>query len=199
MDITIEDVRTFLKAEKVKPSDLFGADVLADDPSVKGLIETENRRAVAGEYAHRKRTEEGFDKTKGDLEKERDALKAERDALKLETAAGKVRTLYDAQKAARKLTEKQAAFIEGRLAKFKPTKAEDVAAELNTYLDSEIDEFGKVAKLLGVEDKTAGGDKDGDKSKGGGTGPEDKAAGDAPENKYVDPSKNPMIRTEPLT
>jgi ribosomal protein L29 len=186
--VTIDEVRDLIKADKIKPSDLFGAEVLADDPSVKGLIETENRRAVAGEYAHRKRGEEGFDKTKGELEKQLADLKAEANTLRIGMATGKVRPLYDAQKATRKLTEKQALFIEGRLDKFKPTKPEDVEKEFNFYLDSEVDEFGKIAKLMGIEEKATGGDK------GGGTGPEDKPAGDATLNKYLDPAKNPFIK-----
>ena len=186
--VTIDEVRDLIKADKIKPSDLFGAEVLADDPSVKGLIETENRRAVAGEYAHRKRGEEGFDKTKGELEKQLNDLKAEANTLRIATATGKVRPLYDAQKATRKLTEKQALFIEGRLEKFKPTKLEDVEKEFNFYLDSEVDEFGKIAKLMGIEEKATGGDK------GGGTGPEDKPVGDATLNKYLDPAKNPLIK-----
>ena len=186
--VTIDEVRDLIKADKIKPSDLFGAEVLADDPSVKGLIETENRRAVAGEYAHRKRGEEGFDKTKGELEKQLADLKAVANTLRIGMATGKVRPLYDAQKATRKLTEKQALFIEGRLDKFKPTKPEDVEKEFNFYLDSEVDEFGKIAKLMGIEEKATGGDK------GGGTGPEDKPAGDATLNKYLDPAKNPFIK-----
>jgi len=190
MDVTIEQVRDLIKAEKLKPSDLFGAELLADDPSVKGLVDAETKRAVAGEYAHRKRTEEGFDKTRGDLETKLKERETELDKLKLETAKGKSKSLYDTQKAARKLTEKQAAFIEGRLDRFTPKKADDIDKEFNTYLDSEIDEFGKVAKLLGVEDT-----KFEDKTKDGGTGPDDaKKSGGAPANKYIDPSKNPMIK-----
>jgi ribosomal protein L29 len=187
--VTIDQLRDLVKADKIKPSDIFGAEVLADDPSVKGLIETENRRAVAGEYAHRKRGEEGFDKTKGELEKQLADLKAEANMLRITAATGKVRPLYDAQKATRKLTEKQATFIEGRLDKFKPIKPEDVEKEFNFYLDSEVDEYGKIAKLMGIEEKVAGG---GDK--GGGTGPENQSTGDAVLNKYLDPAKNPFIR-----
>jgi ribosomal protein L29 len=187
--VTIDQIRDLIKADKVKPSDLFGADILADDPSVKGLIETENRRAVAGEYAHRKRGEEGFDKTKGELEKQLADLKAEANTLRISAATGKVRPIYDAQKATRKLTEKQALFIEGRLEKFKPTKPDDVEKEFNFYLDSEVDEFGKIAKLMGIEEKAAsGGDK------GGGTGPENQPASDATLSKYLDPAKNPFIK-----
>jgi len=186
--VTIDEIRDLIKADKIKPSDLFGAELLADDPSVKGLIETENRRAVAGEYAHRKRGEEGFDKTKGELEKQLADLRAEANTLRIATATGKVRPLYDAQKATRKLTEKQALFIEGRLDKFKPTKPEDVEKEFNFYLDSEVDEYGKIAKLMGIEEKPTGGDK------GGGTGPEDKPAGDATLSKYLNPATNPYIK-----
>jgi ribosomal protein L29 len=185
--VTIDQIRDLIKAEKVKPSDLFGAETLADDPSVKGLIETDNRRAVSGEYAHRKRDEEGFNKTKAELEKQLNDLKAEANTLRIATATGKVRPLYDVQKATRKLTDKQAAFIEGRLDKFKPTKPEDVEKEFNFYLDSEVDEFGKIAKLMGIEEKPI-------EAKGGGTGPEDNPAGDATLNKYLDPAKNPFIR-----
>jgi len=186
--VTIDEIRDLIKADKIKPSDLFGAEVLADDPSVKGLIETENRRAVAGEYAHRKRGEEGFNKTKGELETQLADLKAEATTLRLATATGKVRPLYDAQKATRKLTEKQALFIEGRLDKFKPTKPEDVEKEFNFYLDSEVDEYGKIAKLMGIEEKPTGGDK------GGGTGPEVSPAGGATPNKYLSPATNPFIK-----
>jgi len=187
--ITRDQIRDLIKAEKIKPSDLFGAEVLAEDSSVKGLVESETRRAVAGEYAHRKRTEEGFDKTKAELEKQLNDLKAEANTLRVATATGKVRPLYDAQKASRKLTEKQATFIEGRLERFKPVKPEEVEKEFNFYLDSEVDEFGKVAKLLGIEEQKAD-----DKAKDGGTGPDESKKSGAPENKYLDPAKNPMIR-----
>lgn len=185
--VTIDQIRDLVKAEKVKPSDLFGAEILADDPSVKGLIETENRRAVAGEYAHRKRDEEGFNKTRGELEKQLNDLRSEANTFRVAAATGKVRPLYDAQKATRKLTERQSTFIEGRLDKFKPTKPEDVEKEFNFYLDSEIDEYGKIAKLLGVEEKTI-------ETKGGGTGPEGAPASGVADNKYIDPARNPFIK-----
>lgn len=193
--VTIGQIRDLIKAEKVKPSDLFGAETLADDPSVKGLVESETKRAVAGEYAHRKRTEEGFDKTKEELEKKLKERETELGTLRLETAKGKAKTLYEAQKATRKLTPKQAAFIEGRLDRFAPKKVEEVDKEFNFYLDSEIDEFGKVAKLLGIEDKGAGdGNAGSGAEKDGGTGPDEKKAGGTVENKYLDPAKNPFIK-----
>jgi hypothetical protein len=200
MDITVDQIRDLIKAEKFKPSDFFGAEVLADDPSVKGLIETETRRAVAGEYAHRKRTEEGFDKTRTDLEaklKERDT---ELQNLRIETASSKVKAIFASQKVARKLTDKQSAFIEDRLSKFKPTKPEDVDKEFNLHLDSEVDEYKKVAKLLGVEDAAAGGGEaapEAGKAVGGVTGPtESSIPASAAPDKYLDPAKNPFIKLD---
>jgi len=197
--VTIDQIRDLVKAEKIKPSDVFGADLLADDPSVKGLIETETRRAVAGEFAHRKRTEEGFDKTRADYEKKLQEKEAELSSLRLETAKGRVRPLYDAQKTSRKLSAKQAAFIEGRLDKFNPTKPEDVEKEFNAYLDSEVDEFGKVAKLLGVDmgkPDDAGGET---QDKATGAEPDNSAAtagSGKPQPEHLNPAKNPFIKID---
>jgi len=142
MDITIEDVKSFLKAEKVQPSDVFGVDVITSDPAVKGYVETETRRAVAGDYAHRKRTEEGFDKTREEFEKRATASEALVSQLRLDAAKGQVGGLFAKQAAERKLTDQQAKFVQARLARFTPQKVEEVGKEFNFYLDAEIDEYG---------------------------------------------------------
>ncbi len=193
MDFTIEDVKTFLKAEKIQPSDLFGAERLAEDPAVKGLVESETRRAVAGEYAHRKRTEEGFDKTREELEKQLKDKDAELDRLKVESAKAKVVPLFDKQKADRKLDEKQIKFIQARLERFVPKSAEEVEKDFNAYLDSEVDEYGRLAKeVFGIEPAKENGNGS---SKDSGTGPDEgKPAGPAV-SKYLDPAQNPFIKT----
>jgi hypothetical protein len=190
--VTIDQIRDLIKAEKLKPSDLFGADILADDPSVKGLVDSENKRAVAGEYAHRKRTEEGFDKTRRELE----AKITERDekikGLALDAAKTQAGPLFQKQKETRKLNEKQAAYIEARLPNFVPQKPEEFEKEFNAYLDSQLDQYGKDAKVFGVETDAGGG-----KDKAGGTGSEaDKNKGGGAEDKYTDPAKNPFIKTD---
>ena len=190
MDITIEDVKSFLKAENVKPSDLFGVDVITSDPAVKGFVETETRRAVAGEYAHRKRTEEGFDKTREELEKRAKASEAESAQLRIEAAKGQVGGLFEKQKSERKLTDQQAKFVQARLARFTPQKVEEVGKEFNFYLDAEIDEYGRLAKdVFGVEEKKAEG------ASGNATGTEPGAKPASPTlNPYLDPAKNPFIK-----
>jgi len=192
MDITIEDVKSFLKAENVKPSDLFGVDVITSDPAVKGFVETETRRAVAGEYAHRKRTEEGFDKTREELEKRAKASEAESAQLRIEAAKGQVGGLFEKQKSERKLTDQQAKFVQARLARFTPQKVEEVGKEFNFYLDAEIDEYGRLAKdVFGVEEKKAEG------ASGNATGTEPGAKPASPTlNPYLDPAKNPFIKLD---
>jgi len=189
--ITKEQIRSLILAEKLRPSDLFGAESLTDDPVVKGYVETERRTATAGEYAHRKRTEEGFDKTKGELEtklKERDD---EVKRLRLESAKGKVPTIFNKLKAERKFDEKQEKFIKGNLERFEPKEVDKVEDEVKAFLDLQVDEYGRLTKLLGIETTKAdgaGGTSD------PGTGPDKtKPAVDA-KSKHLDPKQNPFIK-----
>ena len=193
--VTIDQVRDLIKAEKILPSDLFGAEALADDPAVKGIVRAETKEAVTGEYAHRKRTEEGFDKTKKELE---DKIKEREDKIRqlmIETARTQAGPLLEKQKDARKLDERQVKFIQVRLPKFVPQKPEEFEKEFNAYLDSELDEFGKLAKELGLETKAVGNGDGGDKKAA--TGSEGaKNEGGMGNDKYTNPATNPLIKTD---
>ena len=191
MEITIEDVRAFLKAETVKPSDLFGVDDLTNDPSVKGFVENEKRSAVAGEYAHRKRTEEGFDKTRKELEEKARLADEKVTRLETETARTKVPALFAQQKATRKLTDQQTKFIEGRLSKFALTKADALEKEFNDYLDKEVDDFKHIAGLFGVKGQEGAGNGGGEGDRGTGPGNQ---GNEPPDSDYIDPAKNEFIR-----
>lgn len=195
MEITLEDVRAYVRAERCKPSDLFGEEELTADSAVKTYIKTEIKAGVDKHYAYRKDTEEALDKAKKEFDvkiKERDI---ELQKLKLETAKGQVAPLFEKQKETRKLDEKQIKFIQVRLPKFMPQKPEELEKEFNAYLDSELDEYGKLAKELGIEMKSVG-DADG-KDKKGGTGSEGgKNEGGTGEDKYTNPATNPLIKTD---
>lgn len=189
--ITKEQIRNLILAEKLRPSDLFGAESLTDDPVVKGYVESEKRSATAGEYAHRKRTEEGFDKTRTELEKKLQEREAEVSRLRLESAKAKVGPIFDRQKAERKLDPKQEKFIQTNLDRFEPKDVDKLEDEFKSYLDKQIDEYGRLAKVFGIEEKpegAAGG------TGGPGLGPDkNKPSGD-PNAKYLDPKKNPFIK-----
>jgi hypothetical protein len=188
--VTIDQVRDLIKAEKIKPSDLFGVETLTGDPTVIGYVEAEKKKAVAGEYAHRKRTEEGFDKTRDELEGKLKEREAELQKLKVDAAKAQVGSLFLKQKDERRLDEKQVKFVQSRLAKFTPTKVEDLEKELNAHLDAEIDEYKRIAKdVFGVEEKT-----DGDDKGKHGVGPDEKPK-ETPADKYLDPAQNPFIKT----
>jgi hypothetical protein len=189
--ITKEQIRNLILAEKLKPSDLFGAESLTEDPVVKGYVDSEKRSATAGEYAHRKRTEEVFDKTRADLEKKLQEREAELGRLRLDAAKGKVGSIFDKLNGERKLSERQVKFVKTRLERFAPKEVEKLEDEFKAYLDSEIDEEAKLAKLYGIEDKKdegAGGTTD------PGTGPDKTKTAQDAASKYLDPKRNPFIK-----
>jgi len=189
-ELTIEEVRQFLKAKKIMPSDVYDVGSLTDDPALKGYIDSVKKQAVGEKRAHLEREGAVFDKEKKEWEaKEADYKKklGERDA---EIGKTKVPQAFEKLAKERKLTEQQRKFMSGRLDKFTPTDPAKTEEELAKRMDSEIDEFKRTAAVFGVKvdeppaagDKKPGGEPEGDKR----TPPE----GDA---KYLDPAFNPMI------
>lgn len=171
---TINDVRDFIKAENLKPSDIYGLGDLTKDPMVEAHIESETKKATKGEYEHRKRDEAGFDKTKDKLaEDHKTELKTKDDQitkLQGETIKSKTGEWLTTQKEKRSLTEEQMKFINLNLPEFKPedhSKGED---EFNKFLDGQVDKLAVINKdVFGKEEKP--------KDKIGGSEPEGKENG----------------------
>ena len=190
--ITRDQLKELIKSENIRPSELFGSETLTEDPVVRGYTEAEIKRATAGEYAHRKRDEEGSLKLKGELEKQLKEREGEVQKLKIEVAKSQLGTLFEKQKADRNLDERQVKFIQNRIAKFTPTKAEDLEKEFSAHLDTEIDEYKRLAKdVFGVDSEKEG---DGKGKAVGGEPVENKGA--TPKDKYVNPLTNPFIKTD---
>ena len=59
MGITINDVRDFIKAKNLKPTDLFSSEALIKDP----MVEAEGKRRTIGEVKHTQRHKKGHKKT----------------------------------------------------------------------------------------------------------------------------------------
>ena len=191
--ITKEQIRNLILAEKIRPSDLFGVEVLTEDPVVKGFVDDQKRHATAGEYAHRKRTEEGFDKARKELEDQLKAKDGEIGKYRMEAAKLKVRELFATERTKRNLNERQAKFVEKRLSRFAPSKLDELEKEFGSFLDTEIDEYGRLAKeVFGVEDgkDTGGKDKKSSGAEPDASKPEPKGA-----EKYLNPATNPFIKT----
>lgn len=185
-NMTIDEIREFIKANNSKPSDLFGREILADDPIIKQIAKDMSQKAITAEWEHRTRQEETFDKKKEEYEKKINEQTAEISKLKLEGVKSSVDKLYAKAKESRKFTDRQSAFIESKLSEFKPTKPEEVDKEFEKFLDSQIDEFKKVSKVFGVEEKEE------DKPKKGGSEADDKGQ-DIADDVYLEPGEKPLL------
>ncbi len=165
--ITIDELRQLVKAEKISPSDIFTVEQLTGDPSVQGYVEAEKKRASAGEFAHRKRTDEKFDEERGNWEKEKKEKDDKIAKLTKIASESKVKTLMEDAKEKRKLTDEQQKFIEKRLDTFQPKEVDTIDKDFDDHLDKELDEFKEIAGVFGIktEDKKKEGDNGGDKDK----------------------------------
>lgn len=190
MDLSIEDVRAFLRTEKVKPSDLFSMDDMAVDPVVRGIAEERVKERIAGEFARRKDAEEKLETLKTSITTKDAEYEKQINKLKIDGVKTKIDPLFDKRKTDRKLDDKQIKFVKSRLAKFEPSNADSLEKDFDLYLDKEIDEYAKIAKdVFGIETKK-------EETKTPGSEPAESKPPVRPEEKYIDPKTNPMIRTE---
>ncbi|MCK9598401.1 MAG: hypothetical protein WC583_02815 [Candidatus Omnitrophota bacterium] len=190
--VTIDQIRDLIKSENIRPSDIFPMEKLVSDPAVKGYAEDRVRERIGSEYQHRKSVEEELEKAKKDFGPKEAALLEQIKSLKATAAKAQLGSLLEKQRESRKLDEKQLQFIQNRMERFNPKDPDAVEKEFNAHLDSEIDEYGRIAKLFGVGGAE---DKSGGKEKSGGTEPDNSSSsGGSPESKYVDPKQNDFIR-----
>jgi len=174
MEITISEVRDFIKAGSLKPSDLFGLRDLSKDPLFKEEVDKA--------FTERKdRINEGFDKTKEQLIekhekeiKERDEKIKDKDDLitKLqgETVQSKTKDWLEIQKEKRELDEEQEKYIKRNLPNFKPEDPEKAEYEFDKFLDNQLDELKAIKKEVFNQEedpnknKTAGGEPGNEKT-----------------------------------
>lgn len=173
--ITIGEIKNLIKEEGLKPSDLFGREPLVDDPVVKGYVAEERKTASGGEYAHRKRTDEAFDKAREDWEKEKGDLEGQVKTMKVEGAKIKSAELFGTKIKERKLDDKQSKFLKSKQDQFTPEDLDSLDKEVDKFMDSTLEEFKATAKIFGHEG-TPDPPKEGDRE---GTPPEDTGAAEA--------------------
>jgi len=189
MELSIDDVRSFIKANKSRPSDLFGVEELTEDASVKGFVETRIRSATSGEYAHRKREEEAWDAKRKEMETriaEQDAKIKEKDVALSKT---RIPALLESAFKERKIDDRQRKFISSRIERFTPTAPEKIEPELAIHLDREIEEYRRVGEIFGVVPDKGNGGNGGDK----GAEPADDAMTKPVVDRRLDPETNPFI------
>lgn len=159
VDITLSDVKDFIKAEEVKPSDLFGNDELTSDPFVKGFVEDERKAASSGEYAHRKRTDTKFDDEREKWETEKKEKDDEIKKLKTKDAKRDAVDLFVKKTKERKLDEKLSAFIESKQPDFVPEDVENLDKEVDKFMDEKVEEFKKVGEIFGHKTEEPAGEE----------------------------------------
>lgn len=174
--VTISEVRSFIKAENLKPSDIFGLGDLTKDPMIEEHFEALKKKALTGEYEGRKRDEEGFDKLKDKLVKDHEKKIEEKDklisTLQSTNIQSKTAEWLEAQKEKRELDEEQVKYINLNLSKFKAEDAEKAEDEFNKFLDDQVDELkGIKVDVFGEKppekkEKTPGGEAKGEKKPG---------------------------------
>ena len=164
-NMNIADIREAIKAENLKPSDIFGLGELTKDPMVTEAIEEEKSKAITGEYKNRKRDSEGFDKTKEKLETDHLKEMQEKDKrikeLLTETLKTKSTELFDSKIKERKLSDKAAKYVLIQKEKrFNPEDADKLNKDVDDFIDSEVDDFKKISEeeVETEEKKTPGGE-----------------------------------------
>ncbi len=152
--ITIDEMKTLIKEEKIKPSRLYGMDDLAEDPVVKGI----SKEAVQVELIHRKRLSSRFEdvddereKEKKDWEKEKKGKDDEIKKLKIKDAKRDATDLFATKIKERKFDKQQSQFIESKQSDFEPEDIEKLDKEVDAFMDDKVEEFKKTAKIFGVK------------------------------------------------
>lgn len=170
-DLTIDDVRTFVKEKKISPGEVFSFGELARDPEIKEVI-ADAKDNVKSEHERRKRLAKELDESKEEWEKEKGELLGKNKKLLTDNAKGDISDMFEKAKTTRKLDEKEIAFIQKRLTKFDLKEPEKIKEEFDTFLDQQVDDFSDFAIAMGIK-KEAGSEDGKGKEKTGGVAPGD--------------------------
>lgn len=149
-DLTVSEVRSFIKAENLVPSDLFGIGDLTKDPAIEAHIEEKSEQVIHSEIERRKKINKGFNETKEELVKtHEEAIKEKDKAISgLQSAAIKTQApeWLKVQTEKRKFDGEQIKFINRNLSKFEPKEHDKAEAEFNQFLDDQVDDFAGIQK-----------------------------------------------------
>lgn len=181
--MTLEELRKAIQEANVTPSQLFEAEDLTNDPVIRAHVKQE----VAGEWNHRKRTDEAFDKARKEWETTEKDLLAKIESNSKAALKAKARETFDSILAERPKLKEDARLVK-YISKafdksFTPTDEAKVKDELNKFVDDQVTEY---ADLMG-DTKTSA-----DKGK-----PADRQGGDDDANRdktnLLDPKNNDLI------
>ena len=145
--MTKEELKQAIRDAKLKPSDLYSSDEIADDPTVQGVIRDRRRN----EEGFGRRMEEKLEAEKKDLLAKINDLEgklSEKDSKLLKTkAADSIKSAIER----RKLDEKQSAFVLKNASRFEPKSEETLSSDTDRFLDSQLDELKGFADIFGIK------------------------------------------------
>lgn len=194
-EMTLAELKEAIQEAKFKPTDLFDPDAILADPFISEQVKEKISNARGYDIRKFEKLSEERAESEKKLREAEKRLGEQAEKLKakeLEMAKAQRGTLFEKQKDERKFDEKLTRYVQRRLERFDPKDAATIEKDFSAWLDAEVDEYGKIAKeVFDIKSEADGGEK-GDK----GSGPEKNETGDV-ESKYIDPSQNPMIRTNP--
>jgi len=166
--LTLGEIKKFVSEEGISPSEIFGRDALIDDPIVKGAIKATVQEETTTEYARRKKAEELNEKLKEKLNEKDEMIKK----VSVESAKVKAADLFSKKAKERKLDEKQIKFIEKKRNSFNPEKPDELEKEVDTFMDSMLEEYKATAEIFGIKEGKKEEKKGGGEPGGGGSGEE---------------------------
>lgn len=148
MDLTVEQVRDFLKNGQIAPSQVFDKAALLSDTIVGDHVVSK----LSQQWARMKTAEESLENLKKEIPEKLSKFETENKSLRQAVVTGKAQSISQAIIAERKMPENKAKFIAHHMPEFKVEgEALDdasVKVQLNKFIDAQIDEFTKLEAII---------------------------------------------------
>jgi hypothetical protein len=154
-DAIIKEIKETLVETGLKVTDIFGdADIKSTDIF---------KKEIDNAHEHAKRIEKKLGEEReriititNELNDKENKIKKLNEVVSNTT----VKSIFDQAKTERKLDDKETAFVEKKLGGFKSEKeGDELKADFQKFLDSQLDDYMETAKLLGVDVKKDKDDK----------------------------------------
>jgi hypothetical protein len=148
MEMTIEQIKAFLKNGNHQPSTVFDKQTLLSDDLVGDHVKSK----ILPEYAMRKQAEDALALVQKEMPAKITKLEAENKTLRQTVASGKAQQLVKALVIERKMPEKKAKFIDLKIPEFalEGDAIDDAAlkAQVAKFVDAKLDELTQYEAIL---------------------------------------------------
>lgn len=172
--MTVEQLKEEIVKGRVKPSEVFSREELIRDE----IVRDHTLEQLKGEYVLRMKTKEKLEALEKEVPEKMAKLEKENKDLRQARASDRAQSISQAIISERKMPENKAKFVALQMPKFavEGDAVDDAAlkAQLNKFIDAQIDEFGKLEAVF----KPGNGNTGGDNGKGKESGSDGKTGSD---------------------